>query len=138
MSKLHEGDRPPLIVPQALQSHAGLDVASARRLRNRKNRKLIFGSDETSSSAGSGESATKGSAKFGPIYYPHEVTVARRVTQLLRVVEPLNMRELTKSRGPVFRIREDRTGAMGITGVAGIVYVRNATALQATVGPVFK
>lgn len=132
-SKVHDADR-PTIVAQALHSNAGIE-ASATRKRNRKNRKLVAGSDESSAaSSSSAESAAAAAAdppkKLQPIYYPHEVTVSRRSTALFRVVEPLSMHELLRNGGPVFRISEDRTGAFAITSAAGIVYVKNTTALR--------
>lgn len=74
-----------------------------------------------------------------PIFYPHEVTVARRAAQLYRIVEPLTMRELLKNGGPVFKLGVDGTGgALGITSAAGIVYVRNVTALRSASAKSYK
>lgn len=149
LSKLHDIDR-GFITPQALKSNSGLESAVSTRKKQRKNRKLIA-DEQSSASAGSGESAAGGSNADAsvqttapkkvplPIYYPHEVHVSRRAAQLYRVVEPLTMRELVLNGGPVFRLSEDGTGgALGITSAAGIVFVKNATALRAAARNIYK
>lgn len=119
MDKIHGFDRP---AAQALQS--GMYADNGRK-KNRKNRKYVYSSEEAS---GSDES---GHISLIRIFYPHETTVYRNAWNLTRVIQPVNVKSLlAKGGSPVFRITEDRTNAFGITSIAGIVYVKNTTALQ--------
>lgn len=119
LSKIHETDRP---AAQALQS----GPENSPRRKNRKNRKHLYSSEETSISDESSQ-ITDASAH---IYYPPKITVSRKAGFLWRVVQPVNMKDIIKDKKLVFRIAEDRTNAFDITESGGIVFVRNSTALQ--------
>lgn len=123
LSKVHEADR-TLIMPQALKSYNG------------KDRKLIANSYQTSSKSIVDHDMQ--AKKEQKISYPSEVTLSRQSTTLYRVVEPIRMLDLVKNGGPIFRISIDPTSALGITSAAGIVYVKNATALRASSDDVYK
>lgn len=124
LSKMHASDRP---AAQALQS----GVETVARKKNRKNRKLVDSSEEASTSDESNQSKSKMSSLGNlKVLYPHEVTVSRKSKILSRVVQPVNVKDLLTDVPLVFRIVEDRTAAFGVTANAGIVYVRNVSALQ--------
>lgn len=120
VSKIHQTDRP---AAQALKSSSGLENPSRRR--NRKNRKLTVSAEDVSMS-----DEPNRNEKSPSVFYPHETHVRRSATPMFRVVQPMNMLELVRRKSMVFRIGEDRTGAFGITAVAGIVFVANVTALR--------
>lgn len=122
MSKIHEHDKP---AAQALQS--GTEIM---RRKNRKNRKYITSSDETSSSTSSDESSSKSMSKMPIVSYPRDAIVYKQAKVLSRVTEPTNLNELLTNPKPIFKIAEDRTNAFGITSIGGIVYIQNTTALQ--------
>lgn len=128
VNKIHEADRP---AAQALRSTSGLDSTS--RKRNRKNRRLTASSEDDSMS----DEPNK-TEKNPLVYYPHEIHIRRGVTPMYRVVQPINMLELVRRKSMVFRVSDDRTGAFGITAVAGIVFVANVTALRTASGKTYK
>lgn len=121
LSRIHEQEKP---AAQALQSGT-----ETMRRRNRKNRKYIYSSDETSSS--SDESSSKSMNKLPIVVsYPRDTIVYKQAKNLTRIIEPTNLKELLMDPVPMFKIAEDRTNAFGITNIGGIVYVKNSTALQ--------
>lgn len=128
VSQIHQSDRP---AAQALKAASGLD--NAGRKRNRKNRKLTASAEDVSMS----DEPNK-FEKNPHVLYPHETHVRRSATPMYRVIQPINMLELVKRRSMVFRITDDRTGAFGITAVAGIVFVSNVTALRKSPAMVYK
>ncbi|EDW03818.1 uncharacterized protein LOC6561746 [Drosophila grimshawi] len=64
------------------------------------------------------------------IDYEKDVFVHRAAASFYRVAQPENFLELHWMRGWRFALAEDRSGAFGLTETAGIVYVRDALALE--------
>ncbi|XP_064539603.1 uncharacterized protein Ret [Drosophila montana] len=62
--------------------------------------------------------------------YEKDVFVHRAAAAFYRVAQPDNFVELLRARGWRFALAEDRSGAFGLTETAGIVYVRDALALE--------
>lgn len=118
VEKIHEQDKP---AAQALQSK--LDVTSRRN--NKKQRKYINTSEESSVSDESGQGSIP---RHVAVKYPKRVTINRKFTYLARVTQPNTSRPLD----PVFifNITHDTSGAFGITETGGIVYVNNASVIQ--------
>ncbi|CAD6999975.1 unnamed protein product [Ceratitis capitata] len=64
------------------------------------------------------------------ITYRKDVHVYRTATSFSRVTQPDNYQNLIDKSEVSFIIAEDRSGAFGITSTAGIVYVKDASALK--------
>ncbi|TDG46312.1 hypothetical protein AWZ03_007283 [Drosophila navojoa] len=107
ISRLHESDQEP---PQALP------------LRVRQQR--IF------DNAGDTMQTNTGRHRRLSIDYEKDVFVHRAAASFYRVAQPDGFVELHRMRGWRFALAEDRSGAFGLTEVAGIVYVKDALALE--------
>ncbi|XP_017858470.1 PREDICTED: uncharacterized protein LOC108610714 [Drosophila arizonae] len=107
INRLHESDQEP---PQALP------------LRVRQQR--IFGS------AGDVMHTDSGRHRRLSVDYEKDVFVHRAAASFYRVAQPDGFVELHRMRGWRFALAEDRSGAFGLTEVAGIVYVKDALALE--------
>lgn len=62
--------------------------------------------------------------------YPKDVFIHRTAMLYSRVAQPENYQSLMEMSEVRFTIVEDRSGAFGITTSAGIIYVKDTTALE--------
>lgn len=118
VEKIHEQDKP---AAQALQSK--LETNSRRN--NKKQRKYINTSEESSVSDESGQSSV---ARYVAVKYPKRVTINRKFTFMARVTQPNISRPIEPTF--LFNLTHDTSAAFGITETGGIVYISNATAIQ--------
>ena len=109
-SKIHEADRP-----------------KALPLRARQNRKSNVINSEESIVNAVGFSRTI--THSIPCSYPRDVYVYRTAQSLYRVTQPKEFQDHMKIPELKFTIAEDRSNAFAITPTAGIIYVRDSTAL---------
>ncbi|XP_054743342.1 proto-oncogene tyrosine-protein kinase receptor Ret, partial [Anastrepha obliqua] len=108
--KIHEADRPRVM---ELRQHRGM----GRRLTN--SAESILDSDDRGFLTPSILST-----------YPKDVFIHRTAMSYSRVAQPENFQSLIEMSGVHFTIVEDRSGAFGITPTAGIVYVKDKSALE--------
>ncbi|XP_023295427.2 uncharacterized protein LOC111678362 [Lucilia cuprina] len=110
-NKIHEADRP-----------------KALALRSRQHRKSnVMNSEESIlNSDGFGRTITRSILST----YPKDAYVYRTAQAMYRVTQPKDFLELMKMPELKYTIVEDRSKAFAITSVAGIIYVKNTTALE--------
>lgn len=118
LDRIHDQDKP---AAQALQAKAEKNP----RKNNKKERKYINTSEETSVSDESGQSST---ARYVVVNYPRRVVINRRFTHMARVTQPITSRTLETLF--MFEIVHDASNAFGITRRGGILYVNNSSVLQ--------
>lgn len=118
LDKIHEQDKP---AAQALQSKT--DRSSRRN--NKKDRKYINTSEETSVSDESSQSST---ARHIVVNYPKRVKINRKITYLGRVTQP-NMSRSHESL-LTFKIVRDSSNAFNITEKGGIIYANNTSIIE--------
>ncbi|KAJ6647010.1 Proto-oncogene tyrosine-protein kinase receptor Ret, partial [Pseudolycoriella hygida] len=118
LEKIHEQDRP---AAQALQSK----MERNSRRNNKKDRKYVNTSEETSS-----ESESVEKVKIRPtVKYPKQVAINKQFTHMARVAQPEDMSKIVESNYS-FNITSDTSGAFGITEKGGIIFVRNVSAIS--------
>ncbi|XP_055858361.1 uncharacterized protein LOC129920890 [Episyrphus balteatus] len=119
LSKIHEMNRP---TAEALRSS-----------RQHRKSSTIVNSEESLVGLEFGREALS----ILPITFAKDVYVYRKAMEWNRVIQPANMVDLINMTKLKFRIEEDRSGAFGITERAGILFVRNTTALLSAVETVY-
>ena len=99
-----------------------------RKTKNNRNPRQFKSNDDSLTS-----SENTGAGLFHvpiAVVYPKDVYVYRTAKNLTRVAQPQNMAKLMQQSNYKFAIVDDPTNAFGITQLAGILYVRNVTALK--------